>query len=165
MNTARTIASTSPGSGRVRRRLLAAALVGWTVSIPLSARAAGSVNVDRSGLAVHGYDPVAYFTMGKPVEGSPEFSATWKGATYRFANAAHLQAFRADPALYEPQYGGYCAFGVAQGARSDIDPAAFAVVDGRLYLNLSPEIQRRWQADVAGFIRKADRNGSTLKDQ
>ena len=165
MNTAPTLASTAPGFGRVRRRLLAAALAGWSGSIPLSALAAGPVNVDASGLAVHGYDPVAYFTMGRPVKGSPEFSATWEGATYRFANAAHLQAFRSDPARYAPQYGGYCAFGVAQGARPDIDPQAFAVVDGRLYLNLSPEIQKRWQADVPGFIRKADRNWSTLKDR
>lgn len=165
MNTAHTIASTAHTFGRARRRLLAAAPASWAGLTPLAALAAGPVNVNAQGVAVHGYDPVAYFVVGRPVKGTAEFSAVRNGATYWFANAAHLQAFQTDPARYEPQYGGYCAFGVAQGAKPDIDPNAFAVVDGRLYLNLSAGVQRRWQADVPGHIQKAARNWSTLRDQ
>jgi YHS domain-containing protein len=165
MNTSHTLTSTAQKIGRARRHLLAAALAASAGLIPLAALAAEAVNVDAKGVAVHGYDPVAYFVMGKPVKGTPEFSAAWKGATYWFANASHLQTFRTDPARYEPQYGGYCAFGVAQGAKPDIDPTAFAVVDGKLYLNLSAGVQRRWQADVPGHIRKADQNWSSLKDR
>lgn len=151
--------------GQTRRHLLAAVLASCASVMPLAAQAAGPVNVNAQGVAVQGYDPVAYFVVGKPVKGSPEFSAAWNGATYWFANAAHLLAFEADPARFEPQYGGYCAFGVAQGAKPDIDPQAFAVVDGKLYLNLSPGVQKRWQAGIPGHIRKASQNWPNLKDQ
>lgn len=165
MPTTRTTAGTAQPVGRTRRHLLAAVLAACASFMPLAAQAAGPVNVNAQGVAVQGYDPVAYFLVGRPVKGLPEFSAAWNGATYWFANAAHLQTFRADPARFEPQYGGYCAFGVAQGAKPDIDPQAFAVVDGKLYLNLSPGIQKRWQADTPGHIRKATQNWLTLKDQ
>jgi hypothetical protein len=99
------------------------------------------------------------------VKGVPDFSAPWKGATYWFSNAAHLRTFQADPARYEPQYGGYCAYGVAQGVKPDIDPTAFAVVDGKLFLNLNPGVQKRWQADIPGHIQKATQNWLTLKDE
>lgn len=165
MQTAHPPARTTHTVGQTRRHLLAAVLASCASVMPLAAQAAGPVNVNAQGLAVQGYDPVAYFVVGKPVKGSPEFSAAWNGATYWFANAAHLQTFQTDPARFEPQYGGYCAFGVAQGAKPDIDPQAFAVVDGKLYLNLSPGIQKRWQADIPGHIRKASQNWLTLKDQ
>ncbi|MCU0925767.1 MAG: YHS domain protein [Hydrogenophaga sp.] len=152
-------------AGQTRRHLLATALAGCASLLPLAARATGAVNVNAQGVAVQGYDPVAYFLMSKPVKGVPEFSATWNGATYWFASASHRDTFQADPARYEPQYGGYCAFGVAQGAKPDIDPHAFAVVDGKLYLNLSPGVQKRWQADIPGHIQKANQNWLTLKNQ
>jgi len=150
--------------GQTHRHLLATVLAVGACFMPLTAQAAAPVNANAQGVAVQGYDPVAYFVVGKPVKGSPEFSAAWNGATYWFANAAHLQAFEVDPARFEPQYGGYCVFGVAQGAKPDIDPQAFAVVDGKLYLNLSPGIQKRWQADIPGYIRKASQNWPTLMD-
>lgn len=165
MNTTRTRAGSATAAGQTRRHLLALALTSLVVFTPLAAKASGPVNINAQGVAVQGYDPVAYFVLGKPVKGSPDLTASWNGATYWFANAAHLQAFQADPARYEPQYGGYCAFGVAQGAKPEIDPNAFAVVDGKLYLNLSRGIQRRWQADIAGYIQKANQNWPTLKDQ
>lgn len=165
MNTTRTPAESASSVGKTRRQLLAAVLAGVALVIPLAALAAGPVNVDARGVAVHGYDPVAYFEVGKPVKGSPEFSTAWRGATYWFSNATHLKTFLADPARYEPQYGGYCAYGVAQGVKPDIDPLAFAVVDGKLFLNLSPGVQKRWQADIPGHIQKATQNWPTLKDQ
>lgn len=93
------------------------------------------------GLAVHGYDVVAYFTEGKPVKGDARFAANQSHATYRFASQANLNAFKANPAKYEPAYGGYCAYGVSVGAKFDGDPALWKIVDGRLYLNLDPGIQ------------------------
>lgn len=129
------------------------------------ALAAGRVNTNSAGIALHGYDPVAYFTAGKPAKGSPGFAATHDGATYHFASEASRSAFQVDPQRYLPQYGRYCAYGVAQGAKPDIDPTAFAVVDGKLYLNLSPAVQKRWTKDIPGYIKAADANRTDLAEQ
>jgi YHS domain-containing protein len=109
-----------------------------------------------SGAAIRGYDPVAYFTSGKPVKGSKEFTTQWRGATWHFASAEHRDRFAAAPEKYAPQYGGYCAYGVAQGYTVSIDPAAWTVVDGKLYLNYSTNVRRTWEKDIPGYIRKAD---------
>jgi len=108
--------------------------------------------------AIHGYDPVAYFTDGKPVEGKSEFAFEWMGAKWLFATAAHRDAFKAAPEKYAPKYGGYCAYAVSQGHVADIDPSAWSIVDGKLYLNYDKDIQKKWQADVPGYIKKADKN-------
>jgi YHS domain-containing protein len=122
-------------------------------------------NVDPSGLALKGYDPVAYFADGKPVRGKPEFTASHEGATYRFASAASRDAFRAAPAKYAPQYGGYCAFGMASGYKAPIEPEAWTIVEGRLYLNYNLPVRSRWSADIPGFIRKADANWPTVRSK
>lgn len=110
------------------------------------------------GTAIKGYDPVAYFTDGKPVKGTKGFAHAWNGATWLFASAANRDAFAADPAKYAPQYGGYCAWAVSQGYTADVDPSAWRIVDGKLYLNYSPKIQKQWEEDAAGNIAKADQN-------
>jgi len=120
-------------------------------------------NLDASGLALKGYDPVAYFTEKKPQPGKPEFTARHEGATYRFASAANRDAFAAAPAKYAPQYGGYCAFGVASGYKAPIEPDAWTVVDGKLYLNYSQSVRSRWSRDVPGHIRSADANWPTVR--
>lgn len=109
-------------------------------------------------VAVSGHDPVASFTSAKPVAGSPAFTATHKGAEYRFASAANRDAFQADPARYAPQYGGYCAWAVSQGYTAPADPKIWKIVDGRLYLNYNADVGRRWAQDIPGHIRKADAN-------
>jgi YHS domain-containing protein len=119
------------------------------------------VNQD-DGAAIHGYDPVAYFTAGKPQKGSASFKHAWNGATWWFASAAHRDAFAADPTKYAPQYGGYCAYAVAKGTTADIDPEAWKIVEGRLYLNYSQKIQQKWEKDQAGFIAKADQSWPKL---
>jgi YHS domain-containing protein len=111
-----------------------------------------AVNVDQNRLAIKGYDPVAYFTDAKPVEGNAKYSAEYNGATYHFASAEHQSLFNGDPAKYAPQYGGYCAFGVTQEKKYDIDPNAWAVVDGKLYLNLNSGAQNVWNKDRIGNI-------------
>jgi YHS domain-containing protein len=111
-----------------------------------------------SDLAVSGYDPVAYFTDGKPVEGRGDFEYEWNGATWRFASQSNLAAFEAEPEAYAPQYGGYCAWAVSQGYTASSDPDAWRIVDGKLYLNYSKSVQEKWQQDIPGNIAKADRN-------
>jgi YHS domain-containing protein len=149
----------------IRRRCLECLLGAATLSLPLGAWAAGPLNLDSHGVAIHGHDPVAYFVDGKPSKGRSDLSASANGATYWFASEKNLQTFKADPAKYEPQYGGYCAYGVAQGFKPDIDPTAFKVVEGKLFLNLSPAVQSRWLADVPGHIVRANANWTQLKDK
>lgn len=122
-----------------------------------------SLNLDRRGLALHGYDPVAYFTVSKPVRGKAEHTATHAGATYRFASASSRDAFTANPDSYAPQFGGYCAMGVALNKKLDVDPAAWRIVDGKLYLNLNKKVQREWTQDIPGNIAKAVRNWPTIR--
>ena len=149
-----------------RRNLLLALAVGLGCSSWVApAFAAGPANLDGRGVAIHGYDPVAYFVESKPVKGTAERSTTARGATYWFASDKNLELFKADPSKYEPQCGGYCAYGVAQGFKPDIDPTAFRVESGKLYLNLSPDVQSRWVKDIPGYVEQANKNWKTLKDQ
>jgi YHS domain-containing protein len=137
---------------------LAAALLAATPVLALSA-------VNKSffgGVAIAGTDPVAYFADGRAVAGRAEFSHVWQGATWRFASAEHRDRFAGDPERYAPQYGGYCAWAVSQGYTAGIDPEAWRIVDGRLYLNYDLEVQARWAEDVPGNIRKADGNWPKL---
>jgi len=113
---------------------------------------------ERQQLAIGGYDPVAYFTDQKPVKGVPEFHVVHRGSTFHFASDAHRQAFAADPNKFVPQYGGYCAYGMAKGYKAKIEPAAFTVVDGKLFLNYNETVRIQWLSDISGYIRKADAN-------
>ena len=116
------------------------------------------------GLAVHGYDVVAYFSTGKPVLGSDKFAMAHDGGTYRFASQANLDAFKADPTKYEPAFGGFCAYGVALGKKFDGDPRFWKIVGGKLYLNVNGDIQAKWGEDIAGNIKKADGNWTNIHD-
>lgn len=145
---------------RTRRSARAAGLA-WLLAT--AALALDPVNETLfGGLAVEGYDTVAYFTAGLPVAGKREFEYRWQGATWRFASAEHRDLFAADPAKYSPRYGGYCAYAVARGYTAEIDPEAWKIVDGRLYLNYDRDVQRLWEADVAGHVRAADANWPRL---
>ena len=111
-----------------------------------------------NGVAIHGYDPVAYFTMSRPVEGDAATTSDHEGATFRFANAEHKALFDADPEKYAPKYGGYCAYAVSKGATARTVPEAWSIHDGRLYLNYSTGVRRTWLKDVPGNIQRADAN-------
>jgi YHS domain-containing protein len=148
-----------------RLALVAFALLAGAALAPAPAGADGIVNSSFLGdVAIEGTDPVAYFAEGKPVEGSSEFEHEWMGATWRFASAEHRDQFAAEPEKYAPQYGGYCAWAVAQGYTAKIDPAALTIVDGKLYLNYSPAVQSQWQSDVPGNVAKADANWPAIKE-
>jgi YHS domain-containing protein len=142
------------------------AFAGFMIAMALPAAAgAQAVNLDRAGVALSGYDPVAYQTENTARKGSPEFVAMHEGATYQFTSAANRDAFVADPGRYLPAYGGYCAYGVAQGHKVSVDPEAFRVVEGTLYLNYSKGVQQRWLKDIPGNIAAAERNWLRLRDQ
>jgi hypothetical protein len=120
------------------------------------------VNTDAGGLALHGFDPVAYFTAGKAVEGSASIEHRWNGASWRFATTANRDRFAAGPEQYAPQFGGYCAWAVSRNYTADVDPNAFDVVNGKLYLNYSKLVQLRWKVNREENIRKADENWPKL---
>lgn len=115
-----------------------------------------------SNVAVEGHDPVAYFTEGQPVKGQRAYSTEYQGAEFRFASQANLDTFLADPEAYAPQYGGYCAWAVAQGYTAKGDADHWRIVDGKLYLNFNAKVQSDWEADIPGFIEQADAQWPTV---
>lgn len=122
---------------------------------------AGEFN-EHDGVAIKGYDPVAFFKDNRPVRGNDDLRFEYKGSTFIFASPDNRAAFISDPERYAPQYGGYCAFGTARGYKADIDPSTFTVVGDRLYLNYNAQVQREWNADRARFIHQADERWPTV---
>ena len=110
----------------------------------------------RTDVAIRGYDTVAYFTDHKPVMGKDGFVYEWMGAKWKFASQEHLDLFKADPAKYAPQYGGYCAYGVAKDHLVKIEPDQWSVVGGKLYLNYDASVSAKWKKDIPGYIKTAD---------
>jgi hypothetical protein len=110
------------------------------------------------GIAINGYDPVAYFTDGKPVRGDKAITSDWNGAILRFASMENKARFDADPEVHAPKYGGYCAYAVSQGYTASTDPDAWTIHNGRLYLNYSKRVRRTWLENVDGYIARADEN-------
>lgn len=116
------------------------------------------INKISDGLAIRGYDTVAYFREGKAVKGSQEFTHEWQGAKWHFVSAANRDLFASDPQKYAPQYGGYCSWAVSHGYTADGDPEAWKIVEGRLYLNYNQKVKERWEQDVPNLIKKGDGN-------
>jgi len=137
--------------------LLASAATAFAAEPINTLEKSGLFGYDPSGVAIRGHDTVAYFTDGEPRDGSDEFTTQWQGATWRFASREHLDLFEAEPEKYAPQYGGYCAYGIAaQDALVKIEPDLWTIVDGKLYLNYNDDIQEKWEKDIPGFIVTAD---------
>lgn len=121
------------------------------------------VGVEGDNVAVSGYDAVSYFEGdGVPVKGDPDFAIEHDGAVYHFANAANAARFAANPQAFAPQYGGHCAWAMARGYLAPGDPLAYAVVDGRLYLNFNQEVKAKWDQDRAGYIAAAEKNWKVI---
>ncbi len=110
------------------------------------------------GIAIHGYDAVAYFQNEKPVKGKKEFEHQWTGAMWRFSSAENRDLFIKEPERYSPQYGGYCAYGMSSGYAAPTRPEAWSVVQGKLYLNYNLEVRKIWEKDRPGHIARADVN-------
>ena len=151
---------------RTARRPIASLLAPLlAVILGLAAGAAAALEPvfsTSSGGAIRGYDPVAYFTEGRPVEGKSAHRFEWMGATWSFASAENRAAFEADPEKYAPRYGGYCAWAVSRGYTASIVPEAWRIVEGALYLNYSLAVRERWAKDLPGNIARAEVNWPRL---
>ncbi|MEN9202277.1 MAG: YHS domain-containing (seleno)protein [Thermostichus sp. DG_1_6_bins_120] len=130
-----------------------------------SEREAGGPFWAPDGLAIRGYDPVAYFIDAQPVQGSAAHEWGWGGVTWRFANADNLERFRNNPERFAPQYGGFCAWAVAHNYLYPVDPFAWRIVESKLYLNANRRVQRNWERDIPELIKKADLNWPKLRAQ
>ena len=133
------------------------ALLAATVATPAFA-AKPQVFVGKDGYAINGYDPVAYFTLEKPVKGSVDHSVMHNGATFLFATAENKAMFETDPERYAPQYGGYCAYAVSKGATAKTEPDAWTVIDDKLYLNFNTDVRAIWKMDIPANIARANKN-------
>ena len=147
------------------RTLFALALVGLAFAPLALAGLNHSIGVDENGVILSGYDAVAYFTQDKAVKGSPDITASYKGAIYRFSTKGNRDMFVKDPAKYAPQFGGWCAYGVALGKKFNVDGKAFAVLDGKLFMNLDKSIQKKWDKDRAKFIKDANETWPGIVDK
>jgi YHS domain-containing protein len=149
---------------KFHRILLACAAIAAPLAFPVPAMADGGTYVVGSEkVAVGGYDPVSYFSgKGTPVKGSARYKVTWRGAEWHFTSQANADAFKANPAAYAPQYGGHCAWAIAQGYLAPGDPTAYDIVGGKLYLNYDQGIRAKWKRDVPGFIAKGGPNWAKI---
>ena len=118
-----------------------------------------------NGKAIKGYDPVAFFTESKPVMGQDSLTLQWNGAAWYFADRKNLESFRSAPERYAPQYGGYCAYGTAQGHKAPTEADTWTVLDGKLYFNYNQKVKEMWSKDRPGMIKKADKNWPMIKDK
>jgi YHS domain-containing protein len=144
----------------VFRAAIATILYGAWASFPAGA---GDATLTATRIAIGGYDPVAYFTDGHPVKGSPTFSFPFDDAVYYFASTEHQKMFAADPDRYAPQYSGYCAVGVSKGKKAEANPESWAISNGRLYVFHSQKANDAFAEDSAGTIVKANTNWPVLK--
>jgi len=123
------------------------------------------LNLDGSGVAIQGYDPVAFFTDNRPLKGSPQFQSEYRGATYYFVSGEHKATFDKEPAKYEPQFGGYCAYGASTGRKAPIKIEAWQIVNGRLLMQYDLDIKSKFNQDQQGNLRKADQNWPGLVEK
>ena len=130
----------------------------FALALTGASRADSPMVYTAQGAAISGYDPVAYFTVGRAVRGKPEYTIVWKRAVWRFSSSENQAKFEANPRAYAPKYGGYCAYGVARGGLSSTKPDAWVIHDGRLYLIHSTGVREVWAQDAAGHVSRADAN-------
>lgn len=128
------------------------------VSVPVFGQNKTLLNLDRQGIAIQGYDPVAFFTQNRPVKGRPEFETKYNGARYLFASADDKSTLDANPAKYEPQFGGFCAYAASQNHTAPVKIEAFQIVNGRLLMQYDLGVRKEFNKDTQGNLQKADKN-------
>lgn len=152
-------------SNTLTRRVAALFALCFSVLFYNSMAVAGpDTETDANSVILAGHDAVAYFTKGRPVLGSADFTATYNDAIYRFSSAENRDTFQADPQRYAPQYGGFCAYGMTFGKKFEIDGKAFEVIDGKLYVNKNLDVYKAWKKDVPTHIVEADAKWESVKD-
>ena len=135
------------------------------LALPAFGQSKTLLNLDKTGVAIQGYDPVAFFTDNKPVKGLSELPARHNGALYYFASKEHRELFQNDPARYAPAFGGYCAYGVSKGKLVEIDVDAFQIVNGRLLLQYSKGVRDDFNKDTKVNLAKAEQNWPGLVEK
>jgi YHS domain-containing protein len=147
-----------------RTFLLVAIFIGIAVGLAACSKTEGVAKVNaKDGLALRGYDAVAYFAIENAVAGNPKFEYAWNGAKWIFANAENLEKFKQNPESYAPQFGGYCSYAVSHGYTADGDPQAWKIVDGKLYLNYNQEAKKAWEKEQEKFIKDGQKNWSEFQ--
>jgi len=146
-------------SSIIKSTLVSSALMASSLSFAANIE----VNANSNDLAIKGYDTVSYFNKGAPTKGSDKYTAAYNGAIYQFASADNRDTFKANPRKYAPQYGGFCAMGVAMNQKFDTDPTAWHIRDNKLYLNLNKDVQKSWRTDIPGNIETAQVNWTGIK--
>ncbi len=149
----------------MKRRLFLFSFGLLTTTVLSLAAEKALLNLDKMGVAIQGYDPVAFFTVGAPVKGNPEITSTYHSAVYWFHSAKNKETFEAEPRKYEPQFGGYCAYGVSRNALAPIDINAWQIVDGRLLMQKNTGIRDDFNEDTKGNLIKADGNWPKLLEK
>jgi hypothetical protein len=124
-----------------------------------------AIATDPFGVAIKGYDTVAYFTEGRAIKGKKEFEFSWRDAHWHFVSAAHRDMFAANPERYAPKFGGFCANGMSKGKMAAADPEAWTIVDGKLYMKFNKAVRDRWRPDKAVRIKKAEKNWDKIIKQ
>jgi len=119
---------------------------------------------EKDGVAINGYDPVAYFTDGKPVKGESQFQLKWNNATWQFASKKNLEKFKSQPEKYSPQFGGFCSFGVSKGYKVKSEPDACTIVNNKLYLNYNLQVKDDWSKDRDNLISVAEKKWTDIKN-
>jgi len=145
-------------------RLLLASLTLYLAVFLAPLRGETPIFFSGGDAAINGYDTVAYFTKGKPVKGKADIAVMWKGVMWQFASKGNRARFEANPRAYAPQYGGYCAYGVANGYRDRSEPDAWQISNGKLYMIRSHYVRAIWNRDVRGYIARADSNWPGVLD-
>lgn len=145
------------------KKLVLVAAVALFTSAQLKAQKAEVFSA--SSQAIRGYDPVAYFTEGKPVKGVKDFTYQWNGANWYFSSKTNLDSFSKNPEKYAPQYGGYCAYGCSEGHKAPTDPNAWTIIDGKLYFNYNLKVKEMWVKNTSERIAQADKIWPTIKDK
>ncbi len=120
-------------------------------------------NTDDDGVALRGFDAVAYFAVDNAVKGNPKYEFAWNGAKWLFSSEENMKKFQTNPEAYAPQFGGYCSYAVSKGYTADGDPNAWKVVDGKLYLNYDPEVKKLWEQEQSERIKQGEKNWSQFK--
>ncbi len=146
-----------------RLALVSALLAGLFTAVGGAPPARAGEIFTLGGEAIRGYDPVAYFTEGRAVEGSDAFTHEWLGATWKFASTEHRDMFVADPVGFMPQYGGYCSQAVAGGDTASVNPTAWRIVEGKLYLLYSKRTFARWVRVIPGILAADDANWPEIR--
>lgn len=161
----RTLKKTGVAAALAMAVVVTGSAVTATAAYAIDETSTASVNVEQGNVILKGYDAVAYFTQHAAVKGDKKFAVSHDGATYYFASAGNMKLFAANPSQYAPQFGGFCAMGVALGKKLDVDPSQFVVHNNKLYLNVNADVFTIFNKDLDGNIAKANSNWPVLKDK